>query len=109
MSVFVSKPSAQPKASRMGPVEVASRPMTYDLTDLQLFLQVVDQGSITQGADRSHLSLASASARIKAMEKALGAPLLVRHRRGVVPSPAGWLLVAHAREVVGQIARMRSE
>ena len=83
--------------------------MTYDLTDLQLFLQVVDQGSITRGADRSHLSLASASARIKAMEKALGAPLLIRHRRGVVPSPAGWLLVAHAREVVGQIARMRSE
>ncbi|MFF4129701.1 LysR family transcriptional regulator [Microbispora rosea] len=83
--------------------------MAYDLTDLQLFLQVVDQGSITQGADRSHLSLASASARIKAMEKALGAPLLIRHRRGVVPSPAGWLLVAHAREVVGQVARMRSE
>ena len=82
--------------------------MTYDLTDLQLFLQVVDQGSITGGADRSHLSLASASARIKAMEMALGAPLLIRHRRGVVPSPAGWLLVSHAREVVGQIARMRA-
>jgi DNA-binding transcriptional LysR family regulator len=83
--------------------------MAYDLTDLQLFLQVVDQGSITQGAERSHLSLASASARIKAMEKAVGAPLLTRHRRGVMPSPTGWLLVAHAREIVGQIARMRSE
>jgi len=83
--------------------------MTYDLTDLQLFLQVVDEGSITRGAERSHLSLASASTRIKAMEKALGAPLLIRHRRGVVPSPAGWLLVAHARQVSEQIARMRSE
>ena len=60
--------------------------MAYDLTDLELFLQVVDQGSITQGADRAHLSLASASARITAMEKALGASLLDRHRRGVVPS-----------------------
>jgi DNA-binding transcriptional LysR family regulator len=47
--------------------------MAYDLTDLQLFLQVVDHGSITRGAERSHLSLASASARISAMEKALGA------------------------------------
>src|ERR1700755_3574377 len=83
--------------------------MAYALTDLQLFLQVVDRGSISQGADRSHLSRASAIARIKAMETALGAPLLIRHRRGVVPSPAGWLLVAHAREVVGRIARMRSE
>ena len=61
--------------------------MAYDLTDLELFLQVVDQGSITQGAEHTHLSLASASARITAMEKALGAKLLDRHRRGVVPSP----------------------
>ena len=83
--------------------------MAYDLTDLELFLQVVDQGSITQGADRAHLSLASASARITAMEKALGAKLLNRHRRGVVPSPTGWLLVAHARAIVGQLARMRTE
>lgn len=83
--------------------------MAYDLTDLELFLQVVDQGSITQGAERAHLSLASASARITAMEKALGAKLLDRHRRGVVPSPAGWLLVAHARAIVGQLARMRTE
>ena len=83
--------------------------MAYDLTDLELFLQVVDQGSITQGAERAHLSLASASTRITAMEKALGAKLLERHRRGVVPSPTGWLLVAHARAIVGQLARMRTE
>jgi DNA-binding transcriptional LysR family regulator len=83
--------------------------MAYDLTDLELFLQVVDQGSITQGAEHTHLSLASASARITAMEKALGAKLLDRHRRGVVPSPTGWLLVAHARAIVGQLAGMRTE
>ena len=83
--------------------------MAYDLTDLELFLQVVDRGSITQGAERAHLSLASASTRITAMEKALGAKLLERHRRGVVPSPTGWLLVAHARAIVGQLARMRTE
>ncbi len=35
--------------------------MAYDLTDLELFLQVVDQGSITQRAEHTHLSLASAS------------------------------------------------
>lgn len=83
--------------------------MAYDLTDLHLFLQVVDQGSITRGAERAHLSLASASARITAMEKALGAKLLDRHPRGVVPSPSGWMLVAHARAIVGQLARMRTE
>ena len=35
--------------------------------------------------------------------------MLDRHRRGVVPSPTGWLLVAHARAIVGELARMRTE
>lgn len=83
--------------------------MPYDLTDLQLYLHVIDTGSITQGAERTHLSLASASARVKAMEHALGAELLTRHRRGVVPTPAGWLLANHARVVVEQLSRMRTE
>jgi len=83
--------------------------MAYDLNDLQLFLQVVDHGSITQGAKHSHMSLASASARVSAMEKALGAPLLTRHRRGVVPSQTGWVLVAHARAIVAEYGRMRAE
>ena len=83
--------------------------MAYDLNDLQLFLQVVDHGSITQGAKHSHMSLASASARVSAMEKALGAPLLTRHRRGVVPSQTGWVLVAHARAIVAEYGRIRAE
>jgi regulatory helix-turn-helix LysR family protein len=62
-------------------------------------LHVVDQGSITQGAERAHLSLASASARITAMEKALGAKLLERHRRGVVPSPTRCHLERFCRSV----------
>src|SRR5262245_66544911 len=82
--------------------------MAYDLTDLELFLQVVDQGSITQGADRAHLSLASASARITAMEKALGARLLDRHRRGVVTSTTRRLLVTHPRTSGGKLAPMRT-
>jgi DNA-binding transcriptional LysR family regulator len=90
-------------------IGLLSRRMAFDLTDLRLFLQVVDGGSITRGAERTHLALASASARISSMEKALGAPLLVRHRRGVLPSPAGWLLVAHARLIVERLARMESE
>jgi DNA-binding transcriptional LysR family regulator len=83
--------------------------MGYDLTDLRLFVQVVDAGSITRGADRAHLALATASARITSMEKALGAPLLVRHRRGVTPSPVGWVLVGHARLILAEVARMEAE
>ena len=36
--------------------------MRFDLVDLALFIAVADSGSITQGALRAHLALASASA-----------------------------------------------
>lgn len=83
--------------------------MRFDLTDLRLFLAVVEAGSITRGADRAALALASASARIKGMEETLGTKLLVRGRRGVAPSPAGRVLVHHAKAVLDQLERMRGE
>ena len=70
--------------------------MAYDLTDLELFLQVVDRGSITQGAERAHLSLASASARITAMVKALGAKLLDRYTGVVWCRPRPHFLATHS-------------
>ena len=57
--------------------------MRFDLADLSLFRHVVEAGSITHGAERAHLALAAASTRIRNMESALGAPLLVRGRQGV--------------------------
>ncbi len=42
--------------------------MHFDLTDLRLYLNILDTGNITAGAARSHLSLAAASARVRAME-----------------------------------------
>jgi DNA-binding transcriptional LysR family regulator len=60
--------------------------MPFDLTDLRLFLRVVEGGSITSGAERAFMALASASARIRNMEDTLGVPLLTRGRRGVAPT-----------------------
>ena len=57
--------------------------MRFDLVDLQLFIAVADSGSITHGAHRAHLALASASARIKGLEAALGVTLVKRRRRGI--------------------------
>ena len=42
--------------------------MRFDLVDLQLFIAVAESRSITRGALRAHLALASASARIKNLE-----------------------------------------
>jgi DNA-binding transcriptional LysR family regulator len=83
--------------------------MRFDLTDLRLFLNTIEAASITHGAARTNLALASASARIRGMEALLGTPLLERQRRGVRPTPAGRALVHHARIVLQQLERMRGE
>ena len=74
--------------------------MRFDLADLSLFRHVVDAGSITGGAARAHLALAAASTRIRHMEEALGAALLVRARHGITPTQAGRTLLAHARAIL---------
>lgn len=83
--------------------------MRFDLTDLRLFCDVVDAGSITAGAARGALALAAASTRIRAMEATLGAPLLVRSRQGVAPTDAGRTLLRHARVMLAQSARLRED
>ncbi|WP_050590137.1 LysR substrate-binding domain-containing protein [Pseudomonas sp. URMO17WK12:I12] len=83
--------------------------MRFDLTDMRLFLTVVEQGSLTKGAEIMHLALASASERISGMESSLGAQLLNRSRRGVTTTAAGDALVRHARLVLDQVEQMRGE
>ncbi|MFD8863513.1 LysR family transcriptional regulator [Streptomyces sp. NPDC059590] len=82
--------------------------MRYDLDDLRLFLHIVSEGSITGGAHRMHLSLPSASARVRSLEHHAGVALLIRGRRGVRPTPAGTALARHARDVLAQTARLES-
>jgi DNA-binding transcriptional LysR family regulator len=81
----------------------------FDLTDMRLFVTVVECGSLTQGARAMHLALASVSERIAGMETELGAPLLERNRRGVRATAAGQALFQHARSILGQVEQMRGE
>src|SRR5437763_6133012 len=83
--------------------------MRFDLTDLSLFRHVVEAGSITHGAERAHLALAAASTRIRQMEQALGAALLVRGRGGVTPTQAGRPLPQNARTIIGQAHRLSGD
>ena len=83
--------------------------MRFDLTDLRLYLHVVEAGSITRGAERMHLAVAAASTRIRDMEATLGTPLLHRLRHGVQPTEAGRTLLHHARVLLQQAERMRGD
>jgi DNA-binding transcriptional LysR family regulator len=83
--------------------------MRFDLVDLQLFIAVAESRSITRGALRAHLALASASARIKGLEAALGVALLKRGRRGVELTAAGESLLDHARTIIHNVEAMRGD
>jgi DNA-binding transcriptional LysR family regulator len=83
--------------------------MRFDLADLKLFVNVVEAGSITGGAERLNLALAAASTRIRNMEAVLGTPLLHRQRQGVAPTQAGHTLVLHARILLRQAERMHGD
>jgi DNA-binding transcriptional LysR family regulator len=83
--------------------------MHFDLVDLRLFIAVADSGSITRGASRAHLALASASARIKALEAAVGIALLKRGRRGVELTAAGQSLLDHARIIMHNVDAMQGD
>ena len=83
--------------------------MRFDLVDLSLFRHVVEAGSITHGAGRANLALAAASTRVRQMEDALGAALLVRSRQGVQPTQAGRTLLQHARTILAQAERLRED
>src|SRR6478672_2338458 len=83
--------------------------MRFDLADLSLYRHIVEAGSITHGAERANLALAAASTRIRNMEEALGAALLVRGRQGVRPTQAGSTLLQHARTILRQADRLRED
>ena len=83
--------------------------MQFDLTDLRLFVATAELGNLTRAAERQHLSLAAASARIKALETQAGLQLLTREARGVRLLPQGEAFLHHARLVLHQTDRLRDE
>ncbi|OOG42987.1 LysR family transcriptional regulator [Polaromonas sp. A23] len=83
--------------------------MQFDLTDLRLFVATADEGNMTRAAERQHLSLAAASARIKALEAQSGLSLLYREARGVRLTPPGEAFLFHARGVLRQAEQLRSD
>jgi DNA-binding transcriptional LysR family regulator len=83
--------------------------MRVDLTDMRLFRDVAEEGSITAGAARSRLALAAASTRIRGLELDVGAPLLVRSRNGVTLTAAGRAMLVHARSMLAAAERLADD
>jgi DNA-binding transcriptional LysR family regulator len=80
-----------------------------DLKSLRLLVAVCDHQNIKQAAAQEHIEPSAISKRIAQLEEALGAPLLVRGRRGVAPTPAGMALLEHARTMLFTAHRIESD
>lgn len=81
----------------------------FDLVDLRLFVNIAQANSLTRGAQRSYLSLAAASMRIKNLEDALGTKLLYRASQGVTLAPAGEAMFQNALQILQQTERLRGD
>ncbi len=76
--------------------------MRLDFFDLQLFLNIVDTGSLTKGAERSSISLQAASERIKKLEQQFSVSLFTRHTTGVKLTIAGQTFTEEAQRLIQQ-------
>jgi LysR family hydrogen peroxide-inducible transcriptional activator len=80
-----------------------------DLRQLQSFISVIEEGSLCAASKRCHISQPALSQQMRSLEEELGEPLLHRRPRGVEPTAAGELLLSHARALLAQSERLRSE
>jgi DNA-binding transcriptional LysR family regulator len=70
---------------------------------LLTFREVARQGSFSRAADALALSQPAVSQQVGALERELGATLLVRGRAGTVVTPPGALLLAHAEALAARL------
>lgn len=80
-----------------------------DLTSLQLFVAVCEQGSIGRAAEQEFIAASAVSKRLSDLEATVGAPLLERHSRGVRLTAAGDSLLHHARSLLYGLEKMQGE
>ncbi|WP_052851901.1 LysR family transcriptional regulator [Streptomyces avicenniae] len=74
--------------------------MDVHARDLRYFVAVAEELHFTRAAERLYVSQPALSKQIRALERQLGAPLLVRGRGPVRLTPVGAALLPHARRVL---------
>src|SRR3712207_3970688 len=78
-----------PRADRHG--------ATMELRHLDVLLAVAEQGSFTAAADTLRTVQSNVSEQVRQLEAELGVPLIVRNRRGALPTEFGVRVLERAR------------
>ncbi|TPV92471.1 MAG: LysR family transcriptional regulator [Myxococcales bacterium FL481] len=79
-----------------------------ELQRLRSFLVVAELGAISEAATHLRVSQPALSRRMQLLEEELGAPLLVRSRKGATLSAMGRMVAAEGRELVGRYDALKA-
>lgn len=74
----------------------------FDLNLLVAFDALLTEQTVTGAARRLNLTQSAMSAALQRLRNAMGDPLLVRHGRGMVPTPAALVLLPQVQDVLGR-------
>jgi DNA-binding transcriptional LysR family regulator len=80
-----------------------------DIHQLKLFLAVMESASMTQAAEKIHLSPGAVSLQLHNLASELHTELFVRSGKRLVPTPAASRLAEQAREVVKLMGHIQQE
>lgn len=80
-----------------------------DLRTLEIAAAVIEEGSMSAAGDRLKLTQSAVSQATKRAEQQIGATLIYREKRPLVPTDAGRVLVARMRELSHHVERTIEE
>ena len=80
-----------------------------ELRHLDTLLAIAEEGSFTAAADVLATVQSNVSDQVRQLEEELGAPLLIRSRRGATPTEFGAVVLERARRVRRELDAMRAD
>ena len=80
-----------------------------DVRHLDALLAVAEEGSFTAAADRLHTVQSNVSEHVRQLENELGVQLLVRGRRGTVPTEFGVRVIDRARAIRSELDALQKD
>jgi len=80
-----------------------------DLRQLELFLAVIEQSSVTKAAARVGLSTSAVSLQLRNLAAGMRTELFVKSGKRLLPTPAALRLAEHARSLLQHVDRIERE
>ncbi|WP_199617701.1 LysR family transcriptional regulator [Paenibacillus alkalitolerans] len=74
-----------------------------ELSDLKMFLAIIEQGSITRAAEKLGYVQSNITMRIRKLESELGVQLFHRNVKGVAPTEKGLLFKKHVMDILNRV------